>query len=262
MLSIGIPSYRGEDIALGAIMSAKRQIYPNVEVILADDNSPPEIGQRLENLAKAQGVRFIRTGGTGLPGVYNALANAAMYPYVLLLDNDAMISPITANVLLHFFQNNQVGVVGIAANRVTRDTYAVNTFKGVESTGEGRVEMATQLAGYCYAFPKHLWRQYGGFDPHFGYYLADSDFCCVLAKHKIPSYRLHYPKPEHLEHATLEAHTELHSRERLAKDQIAFAKKWGRVAEETQNKLLSKISPRTIQHVYANRVLRTQVSWR
>ncbi len=83
-----------EDLAR-AIRSVREQVWPQVEICLVDDaSSDPEIRDRLDEIAKAPGVRFVRHPvARGIAGATNAALELATADFVVFLDHDDALEP-------------------------------------------------------------------------------------------------------------------------------------------------------------------------
>ena len=89
-VSIIIPYYMQEKYILQTVASAKRQTYPNVEIIVVDDGSPVPIPATLEH---SDGVRVFRTENHGCPSARNFGFRQSTGDYLLFLDGDDLLRP-------------------------------------------------------------------------------------------------------------------------------------------------------------------------
>lgn len=97
----------------------------------------------------------------------------------------------------------------------------------------GCVELATELAGYAFAFPYTFFQRLNGFDEkNFHHYCGDSDFARrVMRDLKRPCYRVHYPLVTHEEHAAVKENPELDGPSWAVKDRENYKRKWAGVKE-------------------------------
>jgi glycosyltransferase involved in cell wall biosynthesis len=90
LVSIIIPYYMHEEFIAETVWSAKRQTYPNVEIIVVDDGSPEPPDRALDNIG---GIKLIRTENLGCPGARNVGFNSSSGEYLIFLDGDDVLLP-------------------------------------------------------------------------------------------------------------------------------------------------------------------------
>jgi glycosyltransferase involved in cell wall biosynthesis len=90
LVSIIIPYYMHEGFIAEAVLSAKRQTYPNVEIIVVDDGSPEPAAPALNNIS---GIKIVRTENLGCPGARNVGFNHSSGEYLIFLDGDDVLLP-------------------------------------------------------------------------------------------------------------------------------------------------------------------------
>jgi glycosyltransferase involved in cell wall biosynthesis len=90
LVSIIIPYYMHEEFIAETVWSAKRQTYPNVEIIVVDDGSPAPPDRALDNIT---GIKLVRTENLGCPGARNIGFNASSGKYLIFLDGDDVLLP-------------------------------------------------------------------------------------------------------------------------------------------------------------------------
>ncbi len=164
------------------------------EVIIADDCSPTPLEQ---SLAGVTGVRFIRhdTNLRFLRNV-NTAAKHARGQYLLLLNNDTMVTAGWLDALLDTYQKfDRVGAVGAkliypdgvlqeAGGIVWQDGSAWNYGRN-DDAGKPEYNYVREVdycSAACLILETKLWNELGGFDDQFApAYCEDSDLCQAIA---------------------------------------------------------------------------------
>jgi glycosyltransferase involved in cell wall biosynthesis len=97
LVSVVIPCYNQAQFLREAIASARRQTYPNVEIVVVDDGSTDETSA----VAAEFEVRCIRQENSGVVAARNRGLAASNGQYVVFLDADDLLLPhaLEANVL-------------------------------------------------------------------------------------------------------------------------------------------------------------------
>jgi glycosyltransferase involved in cell wall biosynthesis len=90
LVSIIIPYYMHEEFIAETVLSAKRQTYPNIEIIVVDDGSPKPPDRALDNIS---GIKLVRTENLGCPGARNVGFNHSSGEYLIFLDGDDVLLP-------------------------------------------------------------------------------------------------------------------------------------------------------------------------
>lgn len=89
LLSVIIPVYKAEDYIYKSSDSILESTYSNIELILVDDGSPDESGERCEEIARKDSrVRVIHKKNGGISSARNAGINAAIGEYIAFVDQD------------------------------------------------------------------------------------------------------------------------------------------------------------------------------
>ncbi len=188
-LSIVIPVYEQHATTFGCLKSIS-EFRPSTsfEVIVMDDASPTPAG---DALSVVEGVRFIRNEkNLGFLGNVNRGAREARGEFLLILNNDTLLTPNAIDALINTFQDHEnVGLVGAkllnadgtlqeAGGIVWRDGSAWNWGRG-EHPHDPRfnfVRDADYCSGAAIAIKRELFLDMGGFDPHFApAYYEDTD---------------------------------------------------------------------------------------
>ena len=227
MITVVITNYKRLDLCTRLLESIEE---PRPRIVLVDDGSDMEEDIRSTVGSYPQITCSFAPHG-GLVKAYNIGIRLVRTGYVLLLDNDVILPRGFFAQLLSALPE-QFSVVGLVSTKDVKLAY----------DGPRLQEPATELAGYCMLFATETWRQIDGFDEHFRAYRADSDFCLRACSYTgISSFRLHFPKVFHEEHATLKGFSELQSDESLHHDLKYFHEKWGMTSVEAERMILDGI---------------------
>lgn len=248
LLTIGVPTYRGADRLERLFKSLEEAITGQaVEVIVCDDGSPDGEQARAREVVEGYAERMKRVNFMGYPEnkgayhAYNVIVRRAEGKYVCLLDDDVLIPKWWLESLLFFVCNNIFAVA----------SWKSLNYLSYHLTGyAGKPERATELAGYCFCFPRELWEEYQ-FDEGYKCFIADSDFCVRWAWDHLPSYRILWPLVYHEEHATYDSCPELEHAKWRGRDVGHFKKKWGMSPREAEKQVLGRLKPQKVRWLTA-----------
>lgn len=254
-ISFGITTYNGSDLldkCLEALTNSIKHAITNVDssllnhqIIIHDDGSSDKNIQKIAR--KYDAIWFKESINKGLVRGYNVISMLSKHDIICLLDNDVSVPVNFVEELLNArIKHKDYGVLGFVSIKIDKNDFlklgsiiSKHTGDIAEGVRMAIAEPTTQLAGYCYCFFKNDWEAVNGFDERYRMFLADSDFCCMLARKlgKL-SLRLNYPKVYHIGHETLYKHKELNWKEQLDKDKNVFYSKWSCSPEEIGFKLI------------------------
>lgn len=105
-VSIIIPIYNVAEFIDECIESAHKQTYKNIEIILVDDGSPDDCGEKCDEWAKKDDrIKVIHKENGGLSSARNAGLDAATGEYIYFLDADDFIKEdLLENAIFHMEQ--------------------------------------------------------------------------------------------------------------------------------------------------------------
>lgn len=253
MISLGIPCFGGHRMLGNLLKNLQKQYCQNFEVVVVDDGSPALESAYIRGHCTNYGAKYIKHEiNRGVAASYNSIVKNSREGYICFLDNDLVVPNNFLDCLLYFLRNNKVGVTGFKAVKITEeDLYSLGDSDIVMDYGEEKPpEIATELAGYCYAFERRHWEEIGGFNENFKYYLSDSEFCCRIMQKGYPSYRLKYPIIYHLEHATLNNYKELKADEKVNDDFRTFRDLYdGKNPRDIEKQLLENYETPTVKWI-------------
>lgn len=113
LISIIIPIYNVEEYIKECVLSACRQTFINLEIILVNDGSTDKSSNICNELAlKDYRIKIINKENGGLSSARNAGIETATGDYVFFLDGDDFIKEDTIELLLKEFKTqNNIGIV-------------------------------------------------------------------------------------------------------------------------------------------------------
>jgi glycosyltransferase involved in cell wall biosynthesis len=114
LVSILIPTYNGEAFITEALQSAFSQTYPNVEIIVSDDNSTDNtlnIVQQIQQNSQST-IGVFTHPNYGLVGNLNFCLQQARGKYIKFLFQDDLLEPTCIEAMVQFAENNpNIGLV-------------------------------------------------------------------------------------------------------------------------------------------------------
>ena len=92
-VSVVVPTYNHAAHVVSAVESALGQTRPPREVIVVDDGSPDDTGERLAPLAAAGRIRYVRQANAGVAAARNHGASLASGELLCFVDDDDLLLP-------------------------------------------------------------------------------------------------------------------------------------------------------------------------
>ncbi len=217
-----------------ALRAAADPRHPT-ELIVVDNGS---CDGSAEWLAAQPDVLLIRNErNLGAPAARNQGLQAATGDWLVVMDNDAIVTPGWLRRLLHHAQvDGQAGCIGPVSNRAAHgqqvefaggtDAASLQRFADAWYVAEpGASQPHNMLSSFCLLFSRRVLLAIGGFDPRFspwGYEDDDFTLRAALAGFANRIARDVFVRHEHYEGAKAERHQEL-----LLANWRRFAQKWG-----------------------------------
>lgn len=189
MFSIVIPNWNGAKFLPTCLDALARQTYPNIEIIVADNDSHDE-SRELIKTHYPQVILIELPENRGFTGACNAGLEAAKGEFVALLNNDTEVDPgWVAAVVDAFERHPEVGLVAskmllfdrrdyihTAGDFFTLDGRAGN--RGVWQRDEGQFDQEEYVFSACggsAAYRRSMLDQVGLLDDDFFFSLEDMD---------------------------------------------------------------------------------------
>ncbi|MEA5626232.1 glycosyltransferase [Nostoc sp. UHCC 0251] len=114
LVTICIPSYNGEDFVAESIASALWQTYPNIEIILSDDNSIDRTVEIAKSLEQKSSFEFLilEHAQYGLSQNWNFCISQAKGKYIKFLFQDDLLEPTAIEEMVNVAeQDEEIGLV-------------------------------------------------------------------------------------------------------------------------------------------------------
>ena len=238
-LSICTPTYRGAERVGRLLESVNASDEQPAEVVIADDGSPPEEYEALRDvLARlAPHTKLVRSpSNRGCVATSRRAVELSTGRLVLMCDDDATIPHGLLLTLGRLYA--ALPLLGVLSWRSEGHAPGQSAHPIA-----GFLQPATQLAGYCMAFPRALYDVLGGFDPRFRTYCGDSDFALRATLAGRPCYRVWWPLVPHEEHGAFRR-GDLDRRAIAENDLAVFTHKWGTDGPEMERRALGLLEAR------------------
>lgn len=169
MVSVIIPVYNRSHIVMNTIYSVLTQTYTNLQVIIIDDGSEDNLGQKLEPLIQAQKIDYFRQDNSGISVARNKGIQLAKGEFISFLDSDDLLNPKKIQKQIDIFRKNKnISVVNCDFNKF--DTEYNNLGRRNLSFYHGNIYpmilsmWSMLLATPCLMFRKSVFNNIGNFD--------------------------------------------------------------------------------------------------
>lgn len=120
LVSIAIPAYNSEKYLAPALQSCLDQTYPNIEVVISDDQSKDGTVMIIrEFMQKAGNIRYVtQEKNLGPVANVNAAVGMAKGEFVIILDHDDMLPPHHVERMVKHFTSPDIALVHCNAMRI------------------------------------------------------------------------------------------------------------------------------------------------
>jgi GT2 family glycosyltransferase len=165
------------DTVLGApsVPASSPTPQPPIEVLVFDDNSDVPVPRQLDGALPAH-ARVIRDGrGVGYITGRNALVREAAHPFVLLMDDDAVVLGADAIDRALAVLERDPGVAAVAFAQAESDG---RPWPDAMQPGRGQVAVTVpSYIGFAHLIRRGLFLELGGYRDDFVCYGEEKDFC-------------------------------------------------------------------------------------
>ncbi len=174
LVSIVIPLYNQLAYTKGCLLSLAKTTPQNIEIILVDNASSDGTGDYLSTLSNVTIIS--NTENLGCSGAWNQGAKAASGEWIMILNNDVLLSPDWLKGLLEGAELHALDIA-TPAIREGQHNYDIETYALDLTTSMGNVVRKGKANGICFMVHRRVFDAIGGFDENFriGQY-EDTDF--------------------------------------------------------------------------------------
>ena len=165
--------------------------YPNTEIIIVDNASFDETREKLKEINHPDVKVLLQDDNKGFAGGNNVGLEASSGEYIILLNNDTIVTPGFIHQLAEPLKNNkEIGLVGPVSNSVGNEQI-VDFF--IESSAGGpdynwlndfygfykdHIRYTDRLGFFCTAMRRDVYEKVGSLDTDFGLGMfEDDDYC-------------------------------------------------------------------------------------
>lgn len=196
-VAIILVNYNGFKDTVECVESIRKIDYPNYRIVVVDNGSD-EVPNKDQILYLQENTHYISiennlgfSGGNNV-GILWSIKKG--YPYILLLNNDTIVSSQLLDILVHAAEEKEkVGIIGgkilfyQSPDRIWFGGGALNTKYGHgshEDYGQhnqkdtGEIRRVTFLTGCLMFIPKDVFIDIGLLNEDYFLYAEDTDFCC------------------------------------------------------------------------------------
>jgi len=190
-ISIVLLSYNQPDMLKNTIDSVlTRSFYPNFELIIVDNASDQSTIRVLKKYQTFPNIKIIlNSQNYGFSKGNNIGLKQSTGDYIILLNNDVLVTPGWINRLLNHYQNG-VGLIGPVTNNIGNEAkidIEYNHFEikdlenkafGYTSAHWGETFPNNNIAAFCWIMSKEVYKKIGDLDQSFGRGMfEDDDYC-------------------------------------------------------------------------------------
>lgn len=195
-VSVVILTYNGTKMSKDTIDSVlKRSFYPNLETIVVDNASEKETVLMLKKYKKNPNLKIILNRiNFGFAKGNNIGTRLATGEYIILLNNDVLVTPGWVSRLIYHASKNNVGLVGPVTNSIGNEakiniSYDPENMIELENEATkytnkhwGETQELNNLAAFCWICPKSVYNKIGELDERFGRGMFEDDDYCYRVK--------------------------------------------------------------------------------
>ncbi len=175
LVTIAIPAYNSEKYLAPALQSCLDQTWPNIEVVISDDQSKDRTVEIIkEFMAKSDKIRYVtQEKNVGISANVNAAVRMGKGEFVIILDHDDVLPPHHVERMLPHFTSKDIALVHCNAMRIDGEG---RTSKMVGDDAEKIRQTKEPLKALCFnnfiqscgmMFRRSAFDAIGGWDPSF-----------------------------------------------------------------------------------------------
>lgn len=242
-VAVIIVSYQNEKLLRQCLDSVfSKTFHPNFEVIVVDNASAAGVTAYLQELAATEPrLRVIlNSTNVGFAAANNQGIRAAdPCEYVILLNNDTIVTPDWLSRLVYYLGNPQIGLVGPVSNGVANEAQVdlgLSDMANLDASArayaqgrEGRIFDIPMLAMYCIGMRRSLLDHVGLLDERFATGMFEDDDFCVRVRQA--GYRVICATDIYIHHwqrASFDLSGQTRYNALFSANRQRFEEKWGR----------------------------------
>ncbi len=190
-VSVIIPSFNNKEYLAQAVDSVLKNNYPQIELIIVDNNSDTETKNYLKEIQIKKNVKVIfNEENKGFPKAVNQGILESKGKYVLIANNDVIVPPNSIKRMVEIAESNhEIGIVGAISNYVSGPQFDENAkYSSPKEMFDYAEQIAKEHSGELLEFPrvaflftlikKSVIEKIGGLDERFSPgNFEDDDFC-------------------------------------------------------------------------------------
>lgn len=191
-VSIILLSYNLPELLNNAIKSIlNRSFYPNFELIIVDNKSSRDTVKVIKKYENDKRVKIIfNSKNYGFAKGNNIGLKQATGEYLIVLNNDILITPGWISRLLFHIQKHSIGLVGVITNAIGNEAKVelkyepLDTFQFEKTVREytskkwGSLMNLNNIAAFCWIESRETYKKIGGFDERYKVGMfEDDDYC-------------------------------------------------------------------------------------
>lgn len=169
--------------------------YPNLEIIIVDNDSTDETKVKLARIRHPRVKVLFSPENLGFAGGNKVGCNLATGEYIVLLNNDTIVTPNwIENLIKPLRENDKLGMTGPVSNSVGNDQmldfFIGNPIIGASEKwledfwllNKGKYRKTELLGFYCVAIKREVYEKAGDLDTNYGIGMFEDDDYCEKVK--------------------------------------------------------------------------------
>jgi hypothetical protein len=272
---VAIPTYNGWMRIHQMLQNIQQRTGTDVayEVVICDDSGKEDHRKRVQEVCNQFGARMVyHQTNRGVPTSWNTLVKSSDADYIILLNDDILLSRHWLTTTYYAIKNNpKISSFGMHCYFITPQDVPEILADGkpiplnvrwegstlirherfpslpIESAGGGPGRMMCPT-GCAFGFRRTMWEEVGGFDQRYKAFYEETDFGVACAYKGYPAAQLSWPGNYHIWSQTFASAPELQADSTLRDSKRKFVDKWSKTlkikfndAPELHNRLMNKI---------------------
>jgi len=183
-ISIIVLSYNHPDLIKLTLDSLiKDSLYPNLEIIVVDNASNSETIKLLKTYPQIKLI--LNKENYGFAKGNNIGLKASTGEYLILLNNDVVVTPGWVSRLLFHCQKPNIGLVGPVTNSIGNEAkidFDLTNYQNYTYLHWGQTLEVKNIAAFCWIMSRQTYQKIGELDERFGRGMFEDDDYCYRVK--------------------------------------------------------------------------------